>query len=598
MLPDAVERYGGLNGMDPAGDIVQVTVRGHSFDARTRRYVRTLASAPIPQLRSTRFDHGCPMTSSSLLQTLAATRATLGVRPDQIAAAASVPILEVGRMERVDEDVRLDLVLGYAAALGCAITLRREEADLAGAVLTTVGPTDLAADLELLRAEFGACREGLDLSPTALARYANLTAKTVFALERGPQTPKLSTALAHAERFGLSLRLCARGGRTPPATVRGLVSDDLAAIYERIGSATKSTSSHHLKAPSSEMEAEVARVLVEAYERLGLPHRAFARSAGLNWKTIFPEGVPSFTGRFGTTASVAARLGHRILAVPAGLPVRRIADAHGSSPVEDPDLSDVQALDLARAFARRRKELGHTFAEINRRGGATVQTVRNFESNPVGATLAQLCRHAEAIGLAIVAVPEAAVEEILAATGVPAEVPPRPRPPANGAGRHFNPEVDARKREIMVELCRAVSSCARGAVRDADAATLLGVPRRDVEGLADGRRYRAKAVEFAALLRATGTILRFEDEGGGFTARFGEAEAAEAEIESFFGRAAVHRQGSGLVPDAAGARIGVSRSRFQHMERGDPKILTTSLMLYAEALGLAWRVERAAGRSA
>lgn len=538
------------------------------------------------------------MTSSSLLQTLAATRAALCVRPDQIAAAASIPILEVGRMERVDEDVRLDLVLGYAAALGCAITLRREEADFAGAVLTTVGPTDLAADLKLLRAEFGACREGLDLSPTALARYANLTAKTVFALERGPQIPKLSTATAHAQRFGLSLRLCARGGRTPPATVRGLVADDLAAIYERIGSATKSTSSHHLKAPCSEMEAEVARVLVEAYERLGLPHRAFARSAGLNWKTIFPEGVPSFTGRFGTTASVAARLGHRILAVPAGLPVGRIADAHGSSPVEDPDLSDVQALDLARAFARRRKELGHTFAEINRRGGATVQAVRNFETNPVGATLAQLCRHAEAIGLAIVAVPEAAVEEIRAAIRMPAEVSPRPRPPANGGGRHFNPEVDARKREIMVELCRAVSSCAGRAVRDADAATLLGKPRRDVEGLADGRRYRAKAVEFAALLRATGTILRFEDEGGGFTARFGETEAAEGEIESFFGRAAVHRQGSGLVPDAAGARIGVSGSRFQHMERGDPKILTTSLMLYAEALGLAWRVERAVARSA
>lgn len=538
------------------------------------------------------------MTSSSLLQTLAATRAALGVRPDQIAAAASVPILEVGRMERFDEDVRLDLVLGYAAALGCAVTLRREEAGFAGAAPTAVEAADLAADLEVLRTEFGACREGLDLSPTALARYANLTAKTVFALERGPQIPKLSTALAHAERFGLSLRLCARGGRTPPATVRDLVADDLAAIYERIGSATKSTSSHHLKAPSSQMEAEVARVLVEAYERLGLPHRAFARSAGLNWKTIFPEGVPSFTGRFGTTASVAARLGHRILAVPADLPIGRIVAAHGSSPVEEPDLSDAQALDLARTFARRRKDLGHTFAEINRRGGATVQTVRNFETNPVGATLAQLCRHAGAIGLAIVAVPEAAVEEIRAAIGVPAEVPPRPRPPANGAGPHFNPEVDARKREIMVELCRAVSSCARGAVRDADAATLLGVPRRDVEGLADGRRYRAKAVEFAALLRATGTILRFEDEGGRFTARFGEAEAAEGEIESFFGRAAVHRQGSGLVPDAAGARIGVSGSRLQHMERGDPKILTTSLMLYAEALGLAWRVERAAARSA
>jgi DNA-binding XRE family transcriptional regulator len=538
------------------------------------------------------------MTSSSLLQTLAATRAALGVRPDQIAATASLPILEVGRMERADEDVRLDLVLGYAAALGCAITLRREMADFAGAALTTVDPTDLAAELELLRAEFGACREGLDLSPTALARYANLTAKTVFALERGPQIPKLSTALAHAQRFGLTLRLCARGGRTPPATVRSLVADDLAAIYERIGSATKSTSSHHLKAPCSEMEAEVARVLVEAYERLGLPHRAFARSADLNWKTIFPEGVPSFTGRFGTTASVAARLGHRILAVPAGLPVGRIVDAHGSSPVEDPDLSDVQALDLARAFARRRKELGHTFAEINRRGGATVQTVRNFETNPVGATLAQLCRHAGAIGLAIVAVPEAAVEEIRAAIGMTADVPPRPRPPANGAGRHFNPEVDARKREIMVELCRAVSSCAGRAVRDADAATLLGVPQRDVEGLADGRRYRAKAVEFAALLRATGTILRFEDKDGGFTARLGAAEAAEGEIESFFGRAAVHRQGSGLVPEAAGARIGISGSRFQHMERGDPKILTTSLMLYAEALGLAWRVERAAARSA
>lgn len=536
------------------------------------------------------------MTTSSLLQTLSATRAVLGVRPDQIAAAASVPVLEVGRMERGDEDVRLDIVLGYAAALGCAITLRREEAGIEGAAPSTPDAAQLAGDLQRLRAEFGACREGLDLTPSALARYANLTVKTVFALERGPQIPKLSTALAHAGRFGLSLRLCARDGRTPPATVRGLVADDLAAIYERIGSATKSTSSHHLKAPGSEMEAEVARVLVEAYEVLDLPRRAFARSAGLNWKTIFPEGVPSFTGRFGTTTSVAARLGHRILAVPADLPVARIAAAHASSPVEKPDLTDFQALDLARAFARRRKELGHTFAEINRRGGATVQTVRGFETNPVGATLAQLCRHARAIGLAIVAVPEGAVGEILAAIGSPVEGPSQPRPPANGAGRHFNPEVDARKRTIMVELCKAVSSCGRGSVRDG--AALLGVPRRDIEELADGRRYRAKAVEFAALLHATGTVLCFEDEAGGFTARFGSAETPEDEIATFFGRAAVHRQGSGLVPDVAGARIGISGSQFQEMERGDPRILTTSLILYAEALGLAWRVERAAGRSA
>jgi transcriptional regulator with XRE-family HTH domain len=489
-------------------------------------------------------------------------------------------------------------VAAYAAALGCAVTLRREASKVEGAAFSPVSASRLAADLDRLPAEFGACREGVDLTPSALARYANLTAKTVFALERGPQIPKLSTALAHAERFGLTLCLCGPDGRTPTDAIREIVVSDLASIYDRIGSATKSTSSHHLKAPRSEMEAGVARVLAEAYEGVGIPHRAFASSVRLNWKTIFPEGVPSFTGRFGTTASVAARLGYRIVAVPADLEVGKIASAYEATPAEEPDLTDAQALDLARMFARRRLALGHTFGEVHRRGGATAQTVRNIESNPVDATLAVLCRHAQAIGLSIVAVPEGAVGEILAAVGTPEVVPARPRLPGNGAGRHFNPEMDARKREIMIDLCKAVSSSARKSVRDGDVAALLGVPRRNVEGLADGRRYRARVVEFAALLRAAGTVLSFEDEAGGFRADIGATGSAQDEISSFFDKAIVRRQGLGLLHEVAGARIGISGSRFQHMELGDPKILATSLMLYAEALGLRWRIERLPGRAA
>jgi hypothetical protein len=175
---------------------------------------------------------------------------------------------------------------------------------------------------------------------------------------------------------------------------------------------------------------------------------------------------------------------------------------------------------------------------------------------------------------------------------------PRPRPPANGAGRHFNPEVDARKRAIMIDLCKAVSSCARKSVRDGDAAALLGVPQRNVEGLADGRRHRASVVEFAALLRAAGAVLSFEDEAGGFRAEIGATSSARDEISSFFDKAIVHRQGLGLLHDVAGARIGISGSRFHRMELGDPKILATSLMLYAEALGLRWRIESPPGRAA
>lgn len=538
------------------------------------------------------------MTTSSLLTTLAATRSDLGLRPEQIAQTASILVSDVGRMERGDGDVRLDLVAAYAAALGCAVTLRREASKVEGAAFTPVAASRLAADLDRLRAEFGACREGVDLTPTALARYANLTAKAVFALERGPQIPKLSTALAHAERFGLTLCLCGPDGRTPPAEIRGIVVSDLASIYDRIGSATKSTSSHHLKAPRSEMEAGVARVLAEAYAGVGIPHRAFAGSVGLNWKTIFPEGVPSFTGRFGTTASVAARLGFRILAVPADLDVEEIASAYKAKPTEEPDLSDRQALDVARMFGRRRNGLGLNFADVNRRGGATVQTVRSIESNPVDATLALLCRHAQAIDLKIVAVPQKAVKAILAAADIPDAPLDRPRPPANGAARHFNPEVDARKRAIMTGLCKAVTDAAGSPVRDRDVATALGVPPRKVEGLAEGRRYRAGTVEFAGLLRAAGVTLSFEDAARGFRAEFGASASAEDEIRAFFDKAIVHRQGLGLHHDVAGGRIGISGSRFQQMELGDAKILATSLMLYAEGLELRWRIERPPGRAA
>jgi DNA-binding XRE family transcriptional regulator len=520
------------------------------------------------------------------------------LRPEQIAEAASILVMDVGRMERGDAEVRLDLVAAYAAALGFALTLRPDLPHLEGAAATPVTAARLAEDLERLRGEFGACREGVDLSPSALARYANLTVKTVFALERGPQIPKLSTALAHAERFGLVLCLCNRGERTPPASIREMVAADLAAIYERIGSATKSTSSHHLKEPRSEMEADVARVLSEAYSRLGIPHRAFARSIGLNWKTVFPEGIPSFTGRFQTTASVAARLGYRILAVPSDVDVGKIVSRYEAAPTEEPDLSDLQALDVARTFARRRIGLGHTFADVHRRGGPTAKTVRNVESNPVDATLALLCRYAQSMDLTMVAVPEEAAQAIRAAIDLPADVPIIRRLPGNGAARHFNPEVEARKRAIMADLCRTVNETADKAVTAGDVAAVLCVPSAKVEGLVEGRRHRARAVEFAGLLRAAGLLLAFEDGTGGFRAQFGASSSTEDEIREFFDRTIVYRQGLGLHHEAAGIRIGISGSRLQHMELGEPKILTTSLMLYAEALGLAWRVEKAADRAA
>lgn len=539
------------------------------------------------------------MTTPNLARDLSARRALLGLRPEQIAGYASIQVMDVGRIERGDEDVRLDLVLGYAAALGCAITLRRGQGDGEGEP-TESAPCDgasaaVAGDLAQLRAEFAACREGVDLSPTALARYSNLTAKTVFALERGPQIPKLATASAHATRFGLSLALCASGDRTPSETIAGLVAADKAAIYERIGSTTRSTSSHHMKAPRSAMEGTVAKVLADAYAALGLPARAFARSIAVDWKTIAPEGVPSFTGRFGTTAKVASRLGYRLLALPASLDVADIVDGREASPSDEPDLSDAQALAVARAFSARRRELGIGFAEIQRLGGGSAKTTRNVEENPNNATLSFLCQHAASVGMSIVAVPESAVADVLDACGAPKPAAPRAARPANGATRHFNPDVDARKREIMADLCRAVASVASATVRDADAARVLDMPIRAVEGLADGRRYRARMVEFAALLRAAGTILVLEDVERGFRAEFGRDASAVDEIGAFFGRAVVHRQGLGLLHGAAGGKVGISGSRFQHMEDGDPKILTTSLVLYAEALGLRWRIERNPG---
>lgn len=541
------------------------------------------------------------MTTPKLIRDLADRRALLGMRPERIAAHASMQVVEVGRIERGDDDVRLDLVLAYAAALGCAVTLRGPgDAAVAVAAASEGAASVVAGDLALLRAEFAACREGVDLSPTALARYSNLTAKAVFALERGPNVPKLSTAAAHAARFGLSLVLCARDHRTPPTTIRDLVAADRAGIYERIGSTTKSASSHHVKKPRSEMEGAVAQVLTDAYAALGVPARAFARSISVDWKTIVPEGVPSFTGRFGTTAKVASRLGYRLLVVPAPLDLSGIVDGVAATPSHDPDLSDAQALAAARAFAARRRELALGYAELQRLGGGSVMTTRNVEENPNNATLAFLCRHAAALGLSIAAVPEASVADVLAACGASPPASPRRSPSGAGAGRHFNPDVDARKRRIMVDLCGAVASGARKAARDQDAARELGLPVRAVEGLAEGRRYRARMVEFAGLLRAAGAVLVLEDAERGFQAEFGAAASTVGEIEAFFGRALVHRQGIGLTHDAAGTKVGIGGSRFQHMETGDPKILTTSLVLYAEALGLSWRIERRArsGRAA
>lgn len=535
------------------------------------------------------------MTTPNLIRDLADRRALLGLRPERIAEHASIQVVDVGRIERGDEDVRLDHVLGYAAALGCAVTLRGEGGSVAATTPLPKAAAAVSGDLERLRAEFAACRVGIDLSPTALARYSNLTAKTVFALERGPQIPKLSTAAAHAARFGLSLVLCARDDRTPAGAIRDLVAADKAGIYERIGSTTRSASSHHVKKPRSEMEGIVAQVLADAYAELGVPARAFARSIALDWKTIVPEGVPSFTGRFGTTAKVAARLGYRLLVVPAALDLQGIVDGRTATPSDEPDLSDAQALAAARAFAARRNELRLGYADVQRLGGGSIKTTRNVEENPNNATLAFLCQHAKALGLSIAAVPEASAGDVAAACGTSTPASARTPLPSNGAVRHFNPDVDARKRKIMVELCGAVASAAARSVGDLDAARELDLPARAVEGLADGRRHRARMVEFAGLLRAAGVVLVLEDVAGGFRAEFGTKASAAGEIGAFFGRAVVHRQGLGLLHDAAGGKVGISGSRFQHMEGGDPKILTTSLILYAEALGLAWRIERRPG---
>ena len=531
------------------------------------------------------------MTTPNLTRALAARRALLGLRPEQIADHASIQVMDVGRIERGDEDVRLDLVIGYAAALGCAITLRGADADVAPSAPCPQAAATVAADLGRLRAEFAACREGIDLSPTALARYSNLTAKTVFALERGPQIPKLSTAVAHAARFGLSLSLCGRDDRMPARTIREVVAADMARIYERIGSTTKSTSSHHMKAPRSEMEGAVAQVLSTAYVALGVPARAFAQSIAVDWKTIVPEGVPSFTGRFCTTAKVASRLGFRILVLPASVDLASIVGGRGAAPVDEPDLSDAQACAAAGVFAARRRELGLGYADVHRLGGGSASTTRNIETNPNNATLAFLCQYAAILGLTVAAVPEAAVPDALAACRTSKPAVPRAPLPENGAVRHFNPDVDARKRRIMAELCGAVASAGPKAPRDQDAASVLGLPVRAVEGLATGRRYRARMVEFAGLLRAAGVILVFEDVPRGFRAEFGTKPSAEGEIAAFFAGAVVHRQGLGLSHGAAGLKVGISGSRFQHIEEGDPKTLTTSLILYAEALGLSWRIE-------
>ena len=531
------------------------------------------------------------MSKLSLLQDLATQRRRLGLRPEQIAELASILVVDVGRIERGDEDVRLDFVLAYAAALGCAISLRSEAAtaDVVGA--RTGAAAVLGADLDRLRAEFACCRAALELSATALARYCNLTAKTIFALERGPQIPKFSTAREHAERFGLVPSLCARDDRTPLPVLSARVAADRAAIYTAIGSTTKSASSHHLKAPRSEMEGAVAEVLVKAYEELGTTARIFAASIAVDWKTIAPEGVPSFTGRFGTTAKVAARLGFRIMAVPASLPLADIVAGRKATPADEPDLTDAQALAAARTIAARRHELGLGFADVHRLGGGSIKTTQNLETNPNNATLAVLCQHAAVLGLTLAVVPDAAAEDVGNAIGRHVPSTSRKTVPANGAARHFNPDVDARKRAMMAELCKAVADVGTKTFRDADLARCLGLPARAVEGLADGRRYRARAVEFAGLLRTAGAKLVFEDPAGGFLVEFGVAESGADEIRAFFDQAIVHRQGLGLLHGPAGEKVGISASRFQHMELGDPKILTTSLMLYAEALNLRWRIE-------
>lgn len=537
------------------------------------------------------------MTTHNLIRDLATRRALLGLRPERIAEHAAIQVMDVGRIERGDDDVRLDLVVGFAAALGCAVTLRATDAEIAETAPCPRAFETTAADLDRLRAEFAACRQGIDLSPTALARYSNLTAKTVFALERGPQIPKLSTAVAHAARFGLSLSLCTRDDRTPADALRELSAAGKAEIYGRIGSSTKSTSSHHMKTPRSEMEGAVAQVLADAYTALGVPARAFARSVAVDWKTIVPEGVPSFTGRFGTTAKVASRLGYRILVLPAALDAAGIVADRKASPVDEPDLSDAQALAAAGAFSARRRELDFGYAHIQRLGGGTAPTIRNIEANPNNATLAFLCQYAAILGLTIAAVPEAAVADVLAACGTWKLAPARSQVPSEAAVRHFNPDVDARKRSIMTELCAAVASAAGKPPGDRDAAEALGLPVRAVEGISTGRRYRARMVEFAGLLRAAGAILVFEDAPRGFSAEFGAKASAEDEIRVFFEGALVHRQGLGLSHAAAGLKVGISASRFQHMEEGDPKTLTTSVVLYAEALGLSWRIASRPGRS-
>lgn len=535
------------------------------------------------------------MTIPSLLQDLAAQRSRLDLRPEQIAEVASILVVDVGRIERGDEDVRLDFVLAYAAALGCAVSLRSESSAVEAPGRRAASGIDIGRDLDLLRAEFACCREALELSPTALARYCNLTAKTVFALERGPQIPKYSTACIHAARFGLSPALIAREDRTPLAALSERVAANRATIYEAIGSTTKSASSHHIKTPRSEMEGAVAAVLAEAYEELGMTARSFAQCIAVDWKTIVPEGVPSFTGRFGTTAKVASRLGFRILAIPASLDLARVVSGRDAMPVDEPDLSDAQALAVASVFKARRHELGLGFADVHRRGGGSIKTTQNIESNPNNATLAVLCQHATALGLTIAAVPEVAVADVIGAIDTPASSASGKIPTTNDAVRHFNPDVDARKRSIMAELCKAVADAGTKAFKDVDVARCLGLPVRAVEGLADGRRYRARAVEFAGLLRTAGAMLIFEDGAGGFRAELGVARSGEDEIRTFFDRGIVYRQGLGLLHGAAGDKVGISASRFQHMELGDAKILTTSLMLYAEALGLSWRIERCPG---
>lgn len=529
--------------------------------------------------------------SAPLLDELKHLRLSLGLGTEDVSAASGLTMIDVGRIERGDAEIRLDAVIAYAAAVGRSAVLSPGPLPRSARLPPeNLSPAELAAELERLRGVFKDCRETTGLSPTAFSRIAGMLVKTVFALERGPQTPRFSTALVHAERFGLTLALSPFGEGERPDLIEACVVPALPSILSRLEESCTATSSYFEKAPRNEMEAAIERTLREEVELSGLKPRGLAQRMDVNWKTISTGGMDfSLTGRLETVAKAATVLGFRLVAVPEHFCFQHLVAGTAPVPPEDPVFNAAMPLAIGAALTKARKRSQISDRQVEKLG-ISPKTFANILEDPRHATLSKSCEAAAVLGMKIVCVPEAAVEDVL--RGAREAKPKQTR--SNSTKRtSFHPDQDAGKRALYAEFAAAVARAV--GTPDPRLATRLGWHPDKVSGLLSGARYRERLSDVIDFLRATGTTLHLSDETG-FALALPSPAGTQADLALIGEKAIAHRQGTGTTRAALAHSLGISENAIQRSEAPDATTLTTSFLRYLHGLGISWSVSGAAAK--